>query len=121
VGFKFQIPQYLAVQIQNEILVIVAGGGKSRLAAAASRYKMDIDTGISPCFGCDLVARGSSGLKPLRRRAPRVRPARHQPLWCLCTPHRRMLFREWWVRGAAFVGGREWYSLSRDRIVLQPP
>jgi len=29
---------------------------------------------LSPLFGRDLVARGSSGLKPLRRRAPRVSP-----------------------------------------------
>jgi len=44
----------------------VASRGFDRLAAAASREKMKISFSL-----CEHVARGSSGLKPLHRRAPK--------------------------------------------------
>jgi len=47
---------------------VVAGLGKSRAAADAGRNIKEFD--ISPWFGRDHVARSSSGLNPLRRRAP---------------------------------------------------
>ena len=83
---------FLISTISPPATVVVLSQVEKKGDLRLQQVKKREDMYISPWFGRDHVACGGSGLKPLRRRAPRVQPTRRHILRCQSTLHRRTLF-----------------------------